>query len=186
MMETNFCATKSTLINKVDSLSAKEIAELCKAAKETIANNMSFSLGFNYANIPEEELLRRYFLGALLVPEREQFICKLDGVVAGYLELFRPSNKQVTKNFSAEVINHFVTPWARGNGIAKKMLLFAERTAKKNGISVLKLSVRDSLTEARSLYINSGYKQWGSCDKYEKIGDQYMTGHYFYKELTDV
>jgi len=185
-MESKLCEAKNILIFKVDTLSAKEIGELCQAAKETIANNMSFSLGFNYANIPEEELLRRYFLGALLVPEREQFICKLNNVVAGYLELLRPSNNQVTKKFSAEVTNHFVAPWARESGIAKKMLIFAEYTAKKNGISVLKLAVRDSLVEAKNLYTNSGYHQWGSCDKYEKIGDQYMTGHFFYKELEDV
>lgn len=182
-MDTKILQDSNLIVSKVASLSAKEITELYQAARETIADNMSFSHGFNYPRIPEEEVLRRYFLGAMLVPEREQYICKLNGIVAGYLELLKASSNQITKTFAAEVVNHFVAPWARGTGIARKMLFFAEHSAKKAGISVIKLSVRETQVEARNLYEKSGYIHWGSCTRYEKIDERYIVGHYFYKEL---
>jgi len=186
MQETEICRDTRLLINKIDVLSAKELSELCKAAKQTIVDNASFSLGFHYLDTPEEEVLKRYFLGALLVPEREQFICKIDGVVAGYLELLKPSSNHLTKSFSAEIINHFVAPWARGKGIAQSMLQFAEQLIARSNVCVIKLSVRDNLKEAIKLYEKCGYKKWGSCDKYEKISQQYIIGHFYYKELADV
>jgi hypothetical protein len=120
------------------------------------------------------------------VPEREQFICKLNGIVAGYLELLRAPINQITKHFSAEVVNHFVAPWARGKGIAQQILINAEISAIESGISVLKLAVRDGQLAAKKLYERSDYYHWGSCEKYEKIAETYITGHFFYKELVNV
>jgi ribosomal protein S18 acetylase RimI-like enzyme len=174
---------KNIVIRKVEVLSSKELSGLCEAAKATIAADTSFSLGFHFISVPENDHLSRYFLGALLVPEREQFICEINGVVGGYIELLRPSKNCPTRLFSAEVSSHFVAPWARGNGIAMNLLNFAEGFAKNNNISVIKLSLRQTQEAANKLYEKSGYVRWGSCDKYERINDKFVVGNFYYKEI---
>ena len=183
MSTNNITVIKKIVIRKVELLAAEELDDLCDAALETIADNSSFSLGFSYSDLPDPEKLRRYFLGALLVPEREQFVCEINGVIGGYLELLKPVRSNGTRMFATEICNHFVAPWARSNGIARDLLSFAEKSAKNEGFSVIKLSLRATLEAAINLYERCDYTRWGVFDMYEKIGDNYIKGYYYYKEI---
>jgi ribosomal protein S18 acetylase RimI-like enzyme len=62
-------------------------------------------------------------------------------------------------------------------------LQVAEEEAKKEGLTVLRLSVRSNLESAVALYEHAGYKRWGELDKYEMVDGKMLSGYFYYKDL---
>jgi GNAT superfamily N-acetyltransferase len=58
-----------------------------------------------------------------------------------------------------ELRRMYVDVEARGRGIARRMLVFAEAECRNRGVSELELSTSELQVEALSLYRNSGYQQ---------------------------
>ncbi len=163
-------------------LKASELAELCQATNDAIRDG----IGFNWMAPPMMETLESYWKGVLMVPSRSLIIAKLDNVIAGSIQLVRPSKAKETSAFAATIEAHFMAPWARGHGLAKQLLDAAERQAAKDGFSVINLSVRETQTRALTIYREHGYTEWGSMPYYEYVNAGMVSGHYFYKKLEPI
>ncbi len=170
------------LIEKKTTLSATEIDELCTATEDAIRDG----IGFHWMAPPMRETLESYWNGVLMVPSRTLLIGKLDGVVAGSIQLVRPSKTKETSAFAATVEAHFVAPWARGHGLAKMLLAEAEREAARDGFSVINISVRETQERALSVYREHGYTEWGTMPYYEYVNASMVSGHFFYKKLEPI
>ena len=156
-----------------------EIQELCKSTEEAI----TAGIGFSWINPPPRIELEKYWKGVLLVPSRSLLIGKLDGVVAGSLQLVFPLKSNESSAFSASIDTHFVAPWARGNGLAKMLLESGEELARIKGYSQILLEVREKQEIAISVYELGGYIRWGKLPTYHKIGEQKIAGYFYYKNL---
>lgn len=170
------------LVERKTALSDTERDELCIATEDAIRDG----IGFNWIAPPMRETLESYWNGVLMVPSRTLFIGKLDGVVAGSIQLLRPSKTKETSAFAANIEAHFVAPWARGHGLAKQLLDMAEREAAKDGFSVINLSVRETQERALTIYRELGYTEWGTMPYYEYVNASMVSGHFFYKKLEPI
>lgn len=170
-------------IEKVDALPGTDLQELCDATEATMNDTFGFSIGFNRSEPPIRERLENYFKGVLLVPERQLIIGRYDGTICGSIQLVKPARSNQTSAFAASVDNHFVAPWARGHGIARKLLEAAEEEARACKFTLLKLSVRATREAAIHLYETCNYTRWGTLDKYEIMAGEMVAGHFYYKDL---
>lgn len=179
----NMMSNVHTKIEKLADFKGTDLDDLCEAIEASIIDEAGFSIGFHASNLPERNFLENYFKGILLVPDRTLIVARYDGAIAGFIQLLKPHFINESASFAISLENHFVAPWARGYGLARKLLLAAEQHAYEGGFKILKLSIRSSLTPALSLYQNQGYKIWGTLDKYEMINNKMIEGHFLYKEL---
>ncbi|MDP6516039.1 MAG: GNAT family N-acetyltransferase, partial [Alphaproteobacteria bacterium] len=129
------------------------------------------------------ERLESYWKGVLLVPERSLFIGRLDGTVAGSVQLLKPPPNFEAGTFGAGIDTHFVAPWARGHGLAGELLAAAESAARDHGFSVMRLDVRATQIRAIALYESRGYQRWGTLDKYHMVDGEMISGYFYVKDL---
>jgi hypothetical protein len=73
-------------VDRVTELDDHDIAELCEATDAAIIEGG----GFGWVEPQGRAALERHFRGVLLVPERELFVARLDGMVVGSAQLVRP------------------------------------------------------------------------------------------------
>lgn len=169
----------SLSIEHITTLNHSDMDDLCKATEDAINDG----IGFNWVSAPMREVLESYWKGALLVPQRMVFGARIDGTLAGSIQLVRPGRHKETSAFACKIEAHFVAPWARGHGLALKLLEAAERQAAKEGFSVVRLSVRETQERALQIYREAGYTEWGTLPLYEYVNASMVAGHYFYKRL---
>lgn len=167
-------------IERCHKLKLSELEQLCEATEDAIRDG----IGFNWASPPNRDVLEKYWNGVIIIPERELFIARLDGAIAGAIQLINPSKRHETTAFAANVTEHFVAPWARGFGMAKALLNAAESSAMGHGLTQIRLSVRATQKAAIHLYETQGYECWGILPRAEHVNDQFIAAHYFVKELT--
>ena len=74
-------------------------------------------------------------------------------------------------------------PWARGYGLAKKIIDQAEIIAKENEAVCLQLDIRETQVAAIHLFKSKGYKQWGENPNYAFVEGSVIKGLYFYKNI---
>lgn len=172
----------NTMVERADDLSGADLDDLCYATEESAKEG----IGFNWLDPPAREVLERYWRGVLVVPERTLFVGRLEGTVVGAVQLVRPGPNLSSTAFTAALDAHFVAPFARGYGLAKRLLQAAEEEAIMDGYSVIRLDVQETQSRAIQLYLSTGYKQWGVLPKYKQVGDKLLAGHFFYKELSSV
>lgn len=170
-------------VKKVTSLNSMDLSDLADATIATMNETLGFNVGTSNINSIERSKISFYWEGVLLVPERLLFVAKLDGVIAGSVQLVLPSPSNQTSAFSANIDNHFVAPWARGHGLSNLLMEHAEAEAKKHGISILKLSVRETREAAIKVFEKRGFVQWGKLPKYELDQGKIVAGKFYYKEL---
>lgn len=139
--------------------------------------------GFGWVRPPKAGTIEQYFRGVLLVPERELFVGKLDDVVYGAVQLHKPSRNNEIQANSANIMNHFVAPYARGHGLARMLLQKAEDHARTLGYLVLNLDVRATQAAAITLYEAAGFLRWGTHPAYGRIKGHAVAGHFYYKLL---
>jgi len=169
-----------TLVKIADRLSDEDIAELVDATETAIVDGG----GFGWLKPPPQGVLERFWRGVLLVPERTLFIRRLDGRVAGSAQLIRPAKNNEAQAFAASITTNFVSPWARGHGLARDLTVAVEDEARKKGFRFLKLDVRESQTAAIQLYESLGYERWGINPNYATVGGKIISGSYYSKRLT--
>jgi ribosomal protein S18 acetylase RimI-like enzyme len=171
-------------VEKISVFKNTDLEDICDATESTIIDNKdSFNIGLNRSEPPIRERLERYWKGVLLVPQRELIVGRLDGTISSSIQLIKPNPNNQTSNFSGSVDQHFVAPWARGHGLAKALVKAAEDEAKAIGLSVLRLRVNATLENAVKLYESSGFKRWGTLNKYEIIDGKMTAGHFYYKDI---
>lgn len=157
--------------------------ELCDATLETIKHKDGFNIGFSRKYSYDIDQIEKYFNGVLVMPERTLFVAYYNGVVAGSIQLLKQHSSYETMAFCCSFDNHFVVPWARGHGIARKLLEFAESEAKNLGFSMIKVSVRSNRIAAIKLYESYGFIKWGHLNRYEFVDGKYIGGMFYYKDL---
>jgi RimJ/RimL family protein N-acetyltransferase len=139
--------------------------------------------GFGWVKPPKASLLEQYFRGVLLVPERELVVGRMDGVIYGAVQIHRPSRNNEAQAFAANIMHHFVAPYARGHGLARLILHRAEEYARSLGYHVLNLDVRATQTAAIALYERMEFMRWGTHPAYARVKGATVQGHYYYKLL---
>lgn len=172
----------STRVEKLTEFRHADLDELCTATEDAIRDG----IGFNWVVPPGSDVLETYWKGVLVVPDRVLFVGRLDGVLAASVQLVKPGPSKETTSFCAAMEAHFVAPWARGHGLAKMLLEAAERDARAQGFSVVRLSVRSTQERAIKLYEEQGYVRWGTMPFYELVNAQMIAGHFYYKHVDPI
>lgn len=172
-------AKPELLVGRLEEISELDLADLCEATETAILDGG----GFGWLKPPGRTVLERYWQGVLLVPERELFVARLDGVIAGSAQLVRAPRNNEAQAFAAQLTSNFVSPWARGHGLARELTLTVEAAAREQGLLVLALDVRESQEAAIQLYEALGYKRWGTNPDYALVDGQMIAGRHYSKRL---
>ncbi len=169
----NISVENLKLLNDVD------LADLCNITEQAI----SAGGGFGWLRVPRREILINYWKKIISEKLNNLIVGRLNGVIAGTLQLsFEAPNIESRKNI-AQIKRHFVAPWARGYGLAKSMIEFSERIAREENIKSIQLSVRETQEAAVQLFKNKNYLRWGENPYYAFINGSFVKGIYFYKNL---
>ncbi|MCB1538695.1 MAG: GNAT family N-acetyltransferase [Rhodospirillales bacterium] len=163
----------------LDPLSESDLQDLCDATDAAIKAGG----GFGWLDLPAREVLERFWQGVIVMPLRQLFVARLDGVICGCCQLIRPPQNNEAQRHAAQITGLFVTPWARGHGLSRMLLEAAEAQAAKLGHSVINLDVRESMAHAIALYEGSGYVQFGTHPYYAVVDGQFVAGRYYTKKL---
>ncbi len=166
-------------VERATELTDEDLNQLCEATAAAIIEGG----GFGWVNAPERSVLERYFRGLLLVPERELFIGRLDGVIVGSAQLVRPPRNNEAQSFAATMMHLFIAPFARGHGVGRMMVQRVEDGARALGYQVLNLDVRETQTAAIRMYESLGYIRWGEHPAYARVRGKTVRGFYYYKQL---
>ncbi|MCP4330614.1 MAG: GNAT family N-acetyltransferase [Alphaproteobacteria bacterium] len=165
---------------RLTEFSSGDLNDLCEATEAAIIDGG----GFGWVKPPPREVLESYWRGVLLVPERDLFAARLDGVICGSVQLVRPSPSKESQAFAARLESHFLAPWARGHGLARAMVETVEEAARSGGFKLLHLDVRETQTAAIRHFDALGFVRWGTNPLYAKVRGRFIAGHYYYKELS--
>ena len=166
-------------VERVNELHDDDLSALCEATNAAILDGG----GFGWINPPGQAALERYFRGVMLVPERELFIARADGLISGSAQLVRQPRNNEAQAFAANIMHSFVAPYARGNGLARLMMLRMEERARTLGYKVLNLDVRETQEAAIALYESMGYVRWGVHPEYARVRGQTVRGYFYTKPL---
>jgi ribosomal protein S18 acetylase RimI-like enzyme len=166
-------------VDRVDTLDETAMAELCEATDAAIIEGG----GFGWVAPQGRISLARHFRGVLLVPERELFLARLDGVVVGSAQLVRPPRHNEAQAFAAQLTHAYVAPYARGHGLARLLVTRVEECAVAHGHRVLNLDVRATQRVAIAVFEALGFVRWGTHPCYARLEGQTIAGHHYYKAL---
>jgi ribosomal protein S18 acetylase RimI-like enzyme len=170
----------TTAVELLNSYEGGDLHDICEACESAIADGG----GFGWLTPPPRQVLEAYWKGVLLVPERTLYAARLDGVICGSAQLFRPPANNQAQSFAAQLQSAFIAPWARGHGLAREITLAVEAGAREGGFDVLTLDVRETQDAAITLYESLGFVRWGSNPHYARVDGKYIAGHYYYRDLT--
>jgi ribosomal protein S18 acetylase RimI-like enzyme len=167
-------------VEKLETFTGNDLEELCEATEAAIEEGG----GFGWVKKPPRETLEKYWQGVLLVPGRALFVGRLDDVICGSAQLIRQPRNNEAQAFSAQLMSAFVAPWARGHGLARGLVASVEQEARRLGVEILNLDIRDTQGAAIQLYESRGYTRWATHPCYAKVEGRIVPGHYYYKLLT--
>ena len=167
-------------VETVTRLKGGDLNDLCESAELAIRAEG----GFGWLKPPPRETMERYWRGVLTVPERTLFVGRVDGVIAGSLQLVRPPRNNEAQAMAVHVTTAFMAPWARGNGLARLLLEAAEVQALEDGFAVINIDVRETQAAAIALCETLGYTRWGTHSRYARVDGQFVAGVYYFKDLT--
>lgn len=169
----------SIQVERLAVLSDDDMQTLCEAADAAIIDGG----GFGWLRPPGRAALEQYFRGIVMVPERELFVGRMDGVIYGAAQLVRPARNNEAQAFGATLAHNFVAPYARGHGLARMIVERVEDRARALGYQVLNLDVRETQHAAITLYEHGGFKRWGTHPAYARTDGQTIAGIFYYKLL---
>ena len=166
-------------VDTLKYLNEIDLADLCNITEQAI----NAGGGFGWLRVPTREILNDYWNKITKDHLNNLVVGRLNGVIAGTLQLsYEAPNIESRKNI-AQIKRHFVAPWARGYGLAKSMIDFAEQKAREENIKSVQLSVRETQDAAIQLFSGKDYKVWGENPYYAYINGSFVKGIYFYKNL---
>jgi ribosomal protein S18 acetylase RimI-like enzyme len=166
-------------VERLQGFTDQDLHALCEATDAAIIDGG----GFGWVNPPGRRALESYFRGALLVPERELFVGRLNGDIVGSAILVRPPRNNEAQAFAAHLMHSFVAPYARGHGLARLLTEEVEDRARDLGYHVLNLDVRETQAAAIRLYETMGYVRWGEHPEYALVRGKATHGFFYYKRL---
>ncbi len=166
-------------VERLTQYSGTDLDDLCEATESAILEGG----GFGWLKAPPRQVLENYWKGMLLIPERRLVVGRLDGVIAGSVQLSRAPRNNEAQGFAGTITALFVAPWARGRGIGRGILIEIERFARELGLAILNLDLRDTQRAAIGLYESLGYQRWGIHPCYAQVEGRVVPGHYYYKRI---
>lgn len=166
-------------VSRIEQLTLGETQDLCDATNAAIEAGG----GFGWINKQERDVLERYWHGVLAMPSRILLAAKLDGVICGTCQLIKPVPNNEAQAHIVHLSTHFIAPWARGHGLAEKLIKLAEETARDEDYTVINLDVRETLTDAISLYEKQNFQRTGTHPAYAKVDGQTLKGYHYCKVL---
>ena len=166
-------------VERLTQYSGTDLDDLCEATESAIVEGG----GFGWLKVPARQVLESYWKGMLLVPERRLVVGRLDGVIAGSVQLSRAPRNNEAQAFAGTITALFVAPWARGRGIGRGTLIELERLARELGLAVLNLDLRETQRAAIGLYESLGYQRWGIHPCYAQVEGRVVPGYYYYKPI---
>lgn len=166
-------------VDHVAELNRLDLDDLCDATDAAIVDGN----GFGWLEPQPRDQMERYWKGVLLVPERQLWVGRLDGTVAASAQLQRPPRHNEAQGHSPQLTTHFVAPWARGHGLAAKLLEAVEDYCRSEGFSHLRLDVRETQTRAIEVYEHAGFTRWGTLPSYARVDNQLIAGFFYVKTL---
>jgi ribosomal protein S18 acetylase RimI-like enzyme len=169
----------ATAIERLTAFAGNDLDDLCAATEAAIVGGG----GFGWVKVPQRTVLEKYWAGVLLVPDRQLFVGRLDGVIAGSAQLTRAPRNNEAQSWAAQLTAAFVAPWARGYGLARGLVATIEEVAQRGGIEVLNLDLRETQAAAIELYEQLGYTRWGTHPCYARVENRVIAGHYYFKRL---
>ena len=172
-------SASALVVERLTDVTDDDLAALCEAANAAIIDGG----GFGWINPQGRVSLETYFRGVLLVPERQLFAGRLDGVIVGAAQLVRPPRNNEAQAFAAHLQHAFIAPYARGHGLARMLTHRVEESARALGYHVLNLDVRETQEAAIQLYESLGYIRWGVHPVYARAGGRTIRGIHYYKVL---
>ncbi|MGG5809353.1 N-acetyltransferase family protein [Falsiroseomonas sp. CW058] len=161
----------------VSEIAPHDLEELCEATNAAIIEGG----GFGWVQSQDRGALARHFRGVLLVPDRTLFLARLDGTVVGSAQLVRQPRNNEAQAFAAQLTHAYIAPYARGHGLARKLVRRVEEHAAATGIRVLNLDVRETQASAIALFEGLGYTRWGTHPAYARVEGRTVAGHFYYK-----
>jgi len=164
-----------------DELTLGDLQDLCDATDAAIEDGG----GFGWVDLPARETLERYWQGVIVMPSRHLFIARLDGVICGTCQIIKTPNNNEAQAHIMQLTTHFVSPWARGYGLARKLLQRAEKQAKNDGATVINLDVRETQDAAIKLYESEEYDQFATHPAYAYVNGSFVPGRYYMKLLEE-
>jgi ribosomal protein S18 acetylase RimI-like enzyme len=171
--------TPSTLVEHLTRFRGSDLEDLCDAADEAIRAGG----GFGWVAPPPRVVMERFWKGVLAVPERTLFVGRLDGVIAGSVQLVRPSRNNEAQAHACTVTNTFVAAWARRRGLARAIVTAATTMAQENGFRVVNLDVRETQGAALALFESLGFQRWGTHPRYALVDGKAVAGQFYFLDL---
>ena len=166
-------------VDILKTISNTDLADLCYNTEQAIKAGG----GFGWLTVPPRDVLKKYWNGMLLVNTNTLIVGRLNGDIAGSMQLsFFPPNNEAQKTI-ARIQSHFVAPWARGYGLAKAMIDFAIVKSKENNKNNIQLDIRETQTAAIQLFESKGFIRWGENPKYAFINGNPIKGYYYYRNI---
>ncbi len=158
MTRRNMSPAGATHAERLQRMDEDDLHALCDATNAAILEGG----GFGWLAPPPRETLERYFRGVLLVPERQMFVARLDGMIVGSAQLVRPPRNNEAQAMSATLMHFYIAPYARRLGLGRQLLAEVEDCARSMGYQIINLDVRETQTEAVRLFRNCGFHHWGT------------------------
>jgi ribosomal protein S18 acetylase RimI-like enzyme len=168
-----------TAVEQLTGFNAGDLHDLCDAAEAAILDGG----GFGWLKPPPRHVMETYWKGVLLVPERELHVARVDGIIAGSAQLQRPPKNNEAQAPTGQLTTFFLAPWARGHGLAERLVESVEAAARTAGLRVLNLDVRETQERAIQVYEQLGYRRWGTNPHYAWVEGRWVTGYFYYKDL---
>ena len=166
-------------VDALEKISNTDLADLCYNTEQAIKAGG----GFGWITVPSRDVLKKYWNSMLLVSTNSLIVGRLNGDIAGSMQLsFYPSNNEAQKKISI-IKSHFVAPWARGYGLAKAMIDYAIVKSKENNKVNIQLDIRETQTAAIKLFESKGFIKWGENPTYAFVNGKPIRGYYYYRNL---
>ncbi len=164
----------------MEPLSAADLNDLCDATDAAIEGGG----GFGWLKPPSREGLERYWQGVVAAPTRWLFVARLDGVICGTTQVVLPPNNNEAQGHAVQLTTNFVAPWARGHGLANRLLEKVEDVCKEKNFAVINLDVRENMTRAIEIYEGLGYVAFGTHPYSVKdVDGKTVASRYYYKVI---
>ena len=164
---------------RLEALSDEDLDQLCQAAIDAVTAGG----GFGWVKAPPRLTMEAYWRGLMLVPGRHLFVVRLDGVIAGAMELHeQPANVEARAQVG-KVRHGFLAHWARSQGLGQALLAELEAGARQAGLLALELDVRVTQNVAIRFFERNGYQLWGTHPHYAYIDGGWVAGRHYHKLL---
>ncbi|MEM6683162.1 MAG: GNAT family N-acetyltransferase [Pseudomonadota bacterium] len=158
-----------------------ELEGLVNATLETIADGRESS----WRGKPSAQTLRAYWNGVALSPQRQLIVGRLGKRPVGGVQIVQAGPLSEIGPEVATLDHFFLCPSARGHGLARRIIRYAEDIARAHGIISLDLVIREDRTGAARMFEGLGYRQWARKETFRRTGDQFEAGLYFSKIIDD-